>query len=332
MAYAIDELRVRNGSPQEQERTRKIFEDLKQKAVSGEELTEHEKEFFCLGVKLSLIPEDGKVEDYACCENYTFKFLYLIYFHDLTGGSKYQKPVKGVRQEVPQQEVQADLKYLIAKADEWDAVIQIGNHNEELLKVASKEARDDLKKLDQQPEFKNDPYAKGKFRYRYSRWSHLLQSRNTYHMAQEIYETMNNQPIELILGNETIEVNEYSLIHILSRHYAQITKKYNTGKSFHTEDFKHRLLGVKLKELCDEINNFPLVANLDVHRIIFQYKGRTYELYSNMRQKQVRGVGNVSYRRLESFSPLEEEAKLKDLEDNFTEHQLNPELSIYIKN
>ena len=53
MTYKIEELRMLDGSEAEANRTRKIFEDLKTKALADEQLTEHEKDFFCLGVKLS---------------------------------------------------------------------------------------------------------------------------------------------------------------------------------------------------------------------------------------------------------------------------------------
>ena len=75
--FDISELTLHNNSEEEQIRTRKIFEILKQKAISNEFLSEHEKEFFCTGVKLSLM-NDGNLEDYQCCENPKFKFLYLL--------------------------------------------------------------------------------------------------------------------------------------------------------------------------------------------------------------------------------------------------------------
>src|SRR5437762_11169718 len=90
MAFQADELRMREDTIAEQIRTREIFEVLKSKAIKREKLTEHEKDFFCLGVKISN-RNDGSWENYPCCDNYKFKNLYLTYFSDSTGGSPYYK-------------------------------------------------------------------------------------------------------------------------------------------------------------------------------------------------------------------------------------------------
>lgn len=83
MAFEIDKLQYKNDSEAEQFRTREIFEILKAKAIKKETLRKHEKQFFCMAVKLSHF-DDGVWEDYPCCDNYKFKFIYLAYFHDLT--------------------------------------------------------------------------------------------------------------------------------------------------------------------------------------------------------------------------------------------------------
>lgn len=127
--FDINELTLSDNSGEEQMRTRKIFDTLKQKAISGDFLTEHEKEFFCTGVKLSLL-NDGKIEDYPCCDNPKFKFLYLVYFHDLTGGKGFYKPKGTAIIKVEPTEAQLDLEYLYAKADEWETTIQKVNHSD----------------------------------------------------------------------------------------------------------------------------------------------------------------------------------------------------------
>ena len=82
MAFQTDELRMKDDTNAEQIRTRKIFEVLKEKAIKQEELTEQEKNFFCLGVKLSS-RSDGTWEDFPCCDNYKFKAIYLEKYTNL---------------------------------------------------------------------------------------------------------------------------------------------------------------------------------------------------------------------------------------------------------
>lgn len=60
--YSIDELNLKDSSEEEQIRTRKIFDNIKERSINELFISEHEKDFFCLGVKLSLL-DDGKIED-----------------------------------------------------------------------------------------------------------------------------------------------------------------------------------------------------------------------------------------------------------------------------
>jgi hypothetical protein len=133
MAYDRDVLDLKDNSDAEQIRTRKIFEDLKEKAKRDEKLTEHESDFFCQGVKLSLL-DDGKIEDYNCCSNFKFKTTYLVYFRNLIGTGVYEK-VKGTSLYNPDyNEITKDIEYLKRVESEWLSTINITNHSDELLK------------------------------------------------------------------------------------------------------------------------------------------------------------------------------------------------------
>ncbi|MEO6221131.1 MAG: hypothetical protein ABIO81_11930 [Ginsengibacter sp.] len=123
-AFQISELDFKEDSLAEQNRTRRIFETLRTKARQNEYLSEHEKEFFCQGLVLSL-HNDVKLEDYICCDNRKFKFLYLVHYHDLSGASPVYKPNKLLLREteIGNEEIQEDLQYLYAKSDEWKEVV-----------------------------------------------------------------------------------------------------------------------------------------------------------------------------------------------------------------
>ena len=102
-SFLITELEFRDDSLIEQTRTRKIFETLRTKARENKYLSEHEKDFFCQGLILSL-KEDRKLEDFKCCDNRKFKFLYLVHYHDLTGASPAYKPNKLLLKEITDNE------------------------------------------------------------------------------------------------------------------------------------------------------------------------------------------------------------------------------------
>ena len=182
MTFETDELRMKDDSNAEQIRTRKIFEVLKGKAIKREKLTELEKDFFCSGVKLSIL-NDGFLEDYSCCDNYKFKDFYLTYFRDLTGGSAYYKLSGLSEYKVEPKEALQDLQYLYDKSDDWELVIQKQNHKEELLKQIAVETRIELKTLANLPEYLNDPFIRGSNRYIFKKRAILLHSKYIYCFA-----------------------------------------------------------------------------------------------------------------------------------------------------
>ncbi|QQS28896.1 MAG: hypothetical protein IPM47_18970 [Sphingobacteriales bacterium] len=329
MAFEIDELQLKNDSVEEQIRLRKIFEVLKEKAIKQESLTEHEKEFFCMAVKISHL-DDGTWEDYSCCDNYKFKSLYLTYFHDLTGVSLYQK-VKGMSfYKVEPNEAQTDLQYLYNKSDEWKLIILKTNHSDQLLQQISTESRKELKNLYKLPEVLIGYLCKGSFVYIFKERAILLHSKYIYCIALEIFKTLKPEDLVLEINSIQIEFNEYSLIHILNRHYAQIMKQYNTGKTFHNEDFKPRILSVQLKEILHDIDNSKLLQGKGIDKIGFHQNGTDYLIWTSEKIKSVKGRGNVSYRRLDTFYPVSDEAEKNKLIATCDLKRISNTLSVYV--
>ena len=330
MAFETDELRIKDNTNAEELRTRKIFEVLKEKAIKQEELTEQEKEFFCLGVKIST-RNDGTWEDYACCDNYKFKNLYLTYFRDLTGGSSFSKVNGMTIYKVEPNEAQQDLQYLYHKSDEWDLVVQKANHNRQLLQQISVETRNDLRNLANLPEFANDPFIKGSFKYIFKRRAILLQSKYIYCIALEIFEKLKPADLLLEINSTQIEFNEFSLIHILSRHFAEIAKQFNTNKSFHSEDFKPRILSVQLKEILRDIDASKLLAGKSIAKIGFQKNRIDYVIYTSEKEKSIKGnKGNIVYRRLDTFFPVSDTIEYNNLISTCELISINQTLSVYV--
>lgn len=329
MAFQIGELQLKNDSEEEQIRSRQIFEVLKAKAIKQESLTEHEKEFFCMAVKISHL-EDGVWEDYACCDNYKFKSIYLAYFHDLTGGSVYKK-VKGRSvYKVEPEEAQTDLQYLYDKSEEWKLIIQKTNHNDQLLQQISAETRYEMKNLTNLPEVLNGYWRKGSFVYIFKERAILLHSKYLYCIALVIFDRLKPEDLVLEINSIQIEFNEYSLLHILNRHFAQIAKQYDTGKTFHNEDFKPRILSVQLKEILHEIDSSKVLKGLSIDKIGFKKNGIDYLIWTSVRIKSIKGQGIVSYRRLETFYPVSDKAEKNKLNATCELQKINDTLSVYV--
>ena len=135
----------------------------------------------------------------------------------------------------------------------------------------------------------------------------------------------------MLRNDETIEINEYSLIHIISRHFSEITKQYKTGKSYHNEDFKPRLLSNILQEIFNQIESSEYrIENLD--KILFRYKDSVYLIWTSLKIKSIKGKGNIQYRRMETFYPITEKDILIKILNNYLKVNINNEISIYKHN
>lgn len=328
MPYNIDELTMQDNSQEEQYRTREIFEVLKEKAINNEFISEHEADFFCSGVRLSFL-DDGKIEDYSCCSNYKFVSLYLDYYRDLSGHSNYEK-IRGVGVYNPGiNEIKKDVAYLNNVKNHWASIVSITNHSNELLKHISKEAREDLKSVERNKGkllFKRE-----KDKYAIDKMKVLLQSKFIYCLALKIFEMHSSDDFILNLNGHDIEFNEYSITHILSRHFAEITRP-NPNRSFHNENFIPRQLNIQLKSILEAINNSGVYANQPIQKIAFKFQNKDYLIWTNEQTKQVAGIGNINYIRLETFYPIENRVDIQDLNTNYTLVQINEEISVYLKN
>lgn len=325
--YSIEELDLRNDSEEEQVRTREIFENIKGRCKKGEPVSEHEKDFFGLGVKLSL-KNDGKIEDYPCCDNYKFKMIYLSYYHDLSGNGEYEKVKGKTIYKVKEREKQLDISYLSQVASSWQNVINTTNHSDELLKQISKETREELKEVE-----KNKGmliFRRDKERYQLNKRRILLQSKYIYCTALLIFEMFENKDFVFNVNGQDIEINEYSIIHILNRHFSEVTKQ-NFNKSYHEEDIKPKYLNKQLKEMMTIIDESKLLDNQNINNINFRYKDTDYAIWINKRMKQEKGKGNIEFNRLETFYPIKNKEELNRLNNEYDYHQINNDIGIYVK-
>jgi len=289
MAFNISELTFRDDSFEEQVRTRQIFETLRDRASRKQKLTEHEKEFFYEGLRLTRVKNDGSPDNYECCDNPKFKFFYVVYFENLKGSGIYKKPIRTFLYHVKKKEIQSDLQYLYKKADEWEKVVAIGNHPEELLQQLCAETREEIKELKKLPENQKIRSAKERFDYLTKLRSLLLRSKYIYCLALEIFELLKPQDFILTINAQTIEFTEYSLIHILNRHYAQIAKQTRSNKSFHGTSVFYKYLSIYLKNVLFEIDQSGYLNGKQIDKIAFKVHGLDYEVYTAIKTKSVRG-------------------------------------------
>jgi hypothetical protein len=327
MSYKIEDLDVKDDSEEEQARSRIIFEDLKDKAVKKEKISEHEKDFFCMGVRLSLL-DDGRIEDYDCCSNYKFKITYLTYFHDLTGFGAYSKPRGTALYQPGKKEIGRDIEYLRTMSIGWLREVETTNHSEQTLQLISAETRSDLKEIEKKKG--RILFARDREKYTLDRRKVLLQSRFIYCRTLQIFEMYGEEDFILRLNGQEIEITEASIIHILNRHFSKITKPHSQ-KSFHIEDFDPKILNKQLKTIFETIENSGVYVGQPIDKIAFKYDKIDYLVWTKKRIKQVRGKGNIEFIRLETFYPVTDAEELNGLKENYELMIIDDSLSVYIK-
>ncbi len=328
MTFKIEELIIKNDSETEQVRSKEIFETLKNKAIRGKTLSEHEKNFFCKGVQLSKL-NVGILEDYYCCKNYKFKYIYLCYFYDLAGGSIFYKRNRAEIYKVEQIEAEIDLKYLYTTAEDWKLIIQKTNHKDKVLQEISIETRKGLKELSNLPEVLNGFWRKGSNHYILMEREILLSLKFIYCIVIEVFETIELNDLILKVNSIKIEFNEYSLIHILNRHFSAITKAYDTKKSFHNEQFKPRIIISQIKEILTQIDNSQFLKNSTIDKIGFRQNGIDYLIWTKEKNRSIKGINEI-YRRLETFYIVTDENEKIKLVSDYNLKTVNNFLSVYV--
>lgn len=331
--FPLIHLEIPSDSEEDQIKARKVFDALKKAATGNQFMTEREKEFFCRCVKNSLL-NDGDVNDYPNCDNFTFKELYLTYWHDIFGTGHYTKLYGYEEKVVPIIERVSDLEKLKSIATSWEVVISQTNHSEKLLQSVSKEARDVIKALNDKPEFNVEinPFIKGSNFYKYKKWSLLLFSKYIYLMAKEIFEYTNESHFRFNLCGVTIEMDELSIVHILQRHYGEGVKKFQTGKSHFYGEFEPQELNTKFRYILGKIDQSDILSPNDIFKFPFSYKGINYMIWISEKYKQIKGhKENLKFLHLSSFHPITDVGLLTDLKNNYILTPIDSEISVYQK-
>lgn len=330
--YTQKELEHGGDSEEEQKRLRIIFEDLKQKALNKQILLEREKEFLCTSINHSVIESDGNPEDFDFCEDYIFRSLYLTYYGQNENGPFY-KPYKTSIIEVNENEKKKDVLKLTKIAKEWEAIVDVTNHKDQLLQEISSEIRkEELKKLEKQfPKLlrkfkrKNEEFLRKKKKL-------ILHSKFIYLMVKTLFENFKPDDFQISFSGKIIEITYFSLVHIVNRHYAE-TIKDNPQKTYHYKNFYPKILHTELKKILSEIDKSNLINLDNTESFLFTYENIMYEIWIQKKLKQIKGQkGNVEYFRLQSFYPVYDKDKLKDINENYAETVINSKTSVFIKN
>jgi len=307
--------------------SRKIFIELLGKSKKKESLSYAEAEYLCNGLTFTK-KVDGKPSDFQVCDDYLFRHLYLRYVFDLNGVTSIKK---NRTEDTPVSEKRLEVEKLEKLSQQWEIVVLQSNHPNQALNYLAKETRSDIKDLESQPEFNDYGFLRRCNHFDFRKKRIVLHSRFIYCKYQEIMSELDESDKCFVLNGSEIEFNEYSFIHILSRHYAEIIKQTPNNKTYHIPDFSPDEIVLQLKGIFGEIEASGRFKGQSIHEVNFRFKGNLYRIWINERIKSIKGKGNVKFNRLETFFPVGDPEMLQDLADNFIEERLTNDLNIFIR-
>jgi len=299
----------------EEEYNRRNFR-LHTKYQNNEPFTEEERCFFCE----NLCAED--IEKIKFCKDEYYLRLFVKFHH--TFSDDYPKIPKFVI-------THRELLRFHSLINDWKQVVKKTNHSGRLLQFVSKETREEIKRLKQSFSI---------LLIGYSTYEHIKREQRIYMFSKFLYllckSILVNYPFpgyKFIFQSKDIYFDEFSFAHILFRHYGQIMKQYETGKSYFDDFFfDYRKLPEKIEEILINIERSGLFTENDFENIIFRFNGKVYSIYIQKETRQEKGKGNVEYLRINTIFPVLEAEKIAELNAGYHEEAINKELYVFIKN
>lgn len=301
---------MKNPTPED---IKKIFDKIFEKFDNGEQLSLEEEEMLGL-FKLRELKDVHKLDDQKF-SNYKFRHLYLLYYTDLTFKGQYYKPNFEVRSseifdfkkiheinqrefnkdafnqmqalqraytvEIPieKSEIEKDKKYLDKVVNEWANEMLHERHTDRNLAILSKETRDTIRKTNIE-NFLNGLLSEEES---IDVKKALLKSKYIHNEVLKMFARIGKNEVKYKLDGIEIYLNYGTMIHILNRHYAQLSSNENISKSktFHSTKINPNKLDSILLHIFQKINAKKAMKGLVKADVPFflKYKNQNYALY-----------------------------------------------------
>lgn len=232
---------------------------------------------------------------------------------------------------IEKQEVEKDKLLLEKYAKDWAVVCLDQRHFDERLKTIAKETRDTLKTKNIE-DFLNNTLSE---HIKQDVFKGLLKSYYVYHEAIKIIDTINlkNEPKIFILNGVNFELNHYSFIHIINRHYAEIlsSQSIKTSKSFHNPKINPFTIHLFIDNLISLIKEIGIENNIAIQKgqnILIKFHGTNYALFFNEYKHDKSKIVLETFFIIEKNNPNAKRLIDKIINSQIVE--LNDALSIYI--
>lgn len=299
--------------PQNPEHLKRLFSEIFLKNNNDQKLTIDEEEM--LGLFLLKEIKDIHKLDENKFSNYKFRYIYLIYYSDLSFNGQYFKPNFNVKSseifnrnfshkmnqrefnvnafnefqnlrrafdveiKISKNEILRDRKYLEEIADKWALEMLKENHSDQNLVLLSKETRDTIRKKNIEKYLNKSLNEQD----RLDVFKAILKSKNIHTETIKILTNIGKDEVIYKLNNINIHYNYGSIIHIFNRHFAPLASNdsISDSKTFHSPKISLFKLHHILNYIFKKINaKKALAEQIKTGVPIFlNYKNSNYAMY-----------------------------------------------------
>lgn len=326
----IENARTNSGDPG-LKLAHQMFYDIKNRVDNGTPISHYETYHFCdfLWVASRKKIQGFNFNAYSICEDYYFLYAFKEYWGDLHGIYEHFDWMPG-RNPLSKSEIQQDVQRLDQISHAWYTTVQVTNHPEPLLNLISKESRQEIKGLDALPEYNEYGFLHKNLSYQFKLKFILLRSKYIYLKVKDLFDELGVSSWKLYLDVREIEIDTYSLIHILNRHYPVGQKYINSSKSDHDRSIHPNDIVSTLTRLFSLIPT-GLIPKIDSNKIFFEFENRMYVIWIVPANKPAAAIGgHVQFERIGSFYPLEEPTEVLRVKSDMNLTDIGNGFKIYM--
>jgi len=293
------------------DRDRKEFnsaiEDLVPRVLNGEKVSLAEEEFACSIIR-TLRKENSSeyaynIKDIANCKNYRFRSTYLLYFNNVNGS----KPATDIYGEIPFAQKTIDATYLHQEYLNWLKLLETKENEQDLIGNIARETKAQIKEIIK--------YANRRFlgsRYQeYLKKSIVLHSKFIYLTIKETFEEIGNEEFIIEIDGKNLQIDSYSFVHILFRHYSQIIKEHQQDKTYHfDENIDYKDIPNILKNIVECYKVTVPNSTFNGQKIYVLINNEIYAIWLRKITKHLKGNTQVEYFRVQTFYPVNDSKEL----------------------
>lgn len=288
----------------------------------GKELSHLESQFFAFGAK-NCAPYNSYLSHKAC-KNEEFEMDVLIYSESILNGH-YQKPQAGAIVNLTQQEIDALNTRMDEHANEWKSIVDCARHPDQLLQQLCTETRQELtklRKMHKASEISTQVFEDSKKKaYWKSRTVYLKIGK-----LLEEYPLVNYQPV---LNSTKLDFTEYTLAHIMNRHYIGIFQYAFKEKTTMPRTIDYKKLHIVMHDIIAKINQSGLFSGQDIGKIPFKYRGDDFIIYTATEHHSTKEQKNHTIQRINSFHKVDVPGEVAKLKATYDLKKIDDELSLY---